>query len=397
MSEKLYQHTLNNGLTLLAQPMESVESASFHFLLPAGAAQIPAGCAGAGAVLTDWLFRGAGPYDTRRLIAAMDSLGLDRHSGVSADHAYYAARDVLAPIALTYRNHGWSYAVGTSGTAKALAQLAEANFGSDGLDRAALASIEGALLKAGHADRLRLEGLRADRRPVLAGGLAVMSAVFDELGIERMRYCPAALRQGVLYDLLGRGGSADVRELTVAHMVRRYSADPVQGQRVGDTALALFDQGARAASEELAARRELLRWAARLAEIGVSIAHEDFHKHSAYILSYADMPGFSQQEQRLMSLLALGHVGGLRKLRELVATDLDWLMVLCLRVSSILHRRRDTQELPLPALFFKRRRLRIEVPGDWARKHPLSDETLASEADAWNELGVFERFEYVRI
>lgn len=315
----------------------------------------------------------------------------------SFDHAYYAARDVLAPIALTYRNHGWSYAVGTSGTAKALAQLAEANFGSDGLDRAALAAIEGALLKVGHADRLRLEGLKADRRPVLAGGLAVMSAVFDELGIDRMRYCPAALRQGVLYDLLGRSGGADVRELTVAHMVRRYSADAAQGQRVADTALALFEQGARAAAEELATRRELLRWTARLAEIGVSIAHEDFHKHSAYILSHADMPGFSQQEQRLMSVLALGHVGGLRKLREQVSHDLDWLMVLCLRVASILHRRREAQDLPLPALFLKRRRLRLEVPRNWARSHPLTDETLASEAAAWNELGVFEDVGYERI
>ncbi len=91
MSEKLYQHQLENGLILLAQPMENVESASFHFLLPAGAAQMPDGCAGAGEVLSDWLFRGAGPYDSRRLVAALDTLGLDRGSGVSADHSYYSA------------------------------------------------------------------------------------------------------------------------------------------------------------------------------------------------------------------------------------------------------------------------------------------------------------------
>lgn len=91
MSEKLYQHTLENGLILLAQPMETVESASFHFLAPSGAAQMPRGCAGAGMVLADWLFRGAGPYDNRQLVDALDGLGLDRHSGVSADHSYYAA------------------------------------------------------------------------------------------------------------------------------------------------------------------------------------------------------------------------------------------------------------------------------------------------------------------
>ena len=312
----------------------------------------------------------------------------------SFEQAYYAARDLLSPTALAYRKRGWSYAVGTSGTAKALAQLAQLNFSTDGLTREALLNIEWLLVKAGHADRVRLEGLKPERRPVLAGGLAVMSAVFDELGIDAMRYCPAALRQGVLYDLLGRRAGADVREITVEQMMQRYSVDVAHARRVAQTAVALFDQGARGAEEELAHRRELLRWAVQLAEIGLSIAHEGFHKHSAYILSNADMPGFTQTEQARMSHLALGQVGGLRKLRELVADDLEWLMVLSLRVASILHRRRDDDEPPLPALFLKRRRVRLELPKAWAGAHPLSDETLRAEAAAWSELRVFDEMTY---
>ncbi|MFO1197840.1 MAG: Ppx/GppA phosphatase family protein [Burkholderiaceae bacterium] len=313
------------------------------------------------------------------------------------ERAYYAARDVLAPIALAYRERGWRYAVGTSGTAKALAQIAQLNFGGTGLTRDGLAQIEWVLVKAGHVDRARLDGLRADRRPVMAGGLAVMSAVFDELGVEEMSYCAAALRQGVLYDLLGRSSGTDMREITVTHMMRRYTVPESHCLRVANTALALFDQAARGAAEELARRRELLAWSARLAEIGRTISHEDFHKHSAYVVLNADMPGFSESEKVAMSHVVLGQVGGLRKMRDIVTDDLEWLMVLCLRLASILHRRRDGAPMPLPALFFKRRRVRIEMPDAWAREHPLSDDTFASEATAWSELGLFDTFEYARI
>lgn len=311
--------------------------------------------------------------------------------------AYYAARDALAPTALAYRSRGWSYAVGTSGTAKALAQIAQVHLGSDTLTRDALLQIEWLLVKAGSADRLRLEGLKPERRPVLAGGLAVMSAVFDELGIDEMRYCPAALRQGVLYDLLGRVAGADMREITVEQMMQRYAVDAAQAQRVADTAVALFDQAARAAAEVLAHRRALLRWTARLAEVGLSIAHESFHKHTAYILLNADMPGFTQSEQAMLSHVALGQVGGLRKLAELIGDELEWLMVLALRIASILHRHRDAEETPMPALFLKRGKVRLELPKAWAREHPLSDATLRAEAAAWNELRVFDEVAYTRI
>ncbi len=312
-------------------------------------------------------------------------------------HACFHARDVFAPIAATYRRRGWQYAVGTSGSAKALAQLCQLNFGVDELNRDGLRGILDALLAAGHIDKLRLEGLRADRRPVLAGGLAAMFAVFEELGVDSMRYCPAALRQGVLYDLLGRDAGADMREITVAQMVTRHAVDVAHANRVVDSALALFDQGARGAAELLAHRRDLLRWATRLAEIGMTISHEDYHKHSAYIVSNGDMPGFSQSEQAMMSRVALGQTGGLRKLKGLVADELEWLMVLSLRLATILHRRRDDDVPPSPALFFRRGKVRVEMAGAWAKAHPLTDESLENEAAIWRDAGVFEEFNYQRI
>ena len=128
-------------------------------------------------------------------------------------------------LARPMRDLGWDYAVGTSGTAKALVQIARLQFGAERLDRPALERLRAALLAAGHADRLELAGLKPDRRPVLAGGLAVMMAAFDEFGIESLDYCEGALRHGVLHDLLGRDTVADPRRLTVKRMIDRLGID----------------------------------------------------------------------------------------------------------------------------------------------------------------------------
>jgi exopolyphosphatase/guanosine-5'-triphosphate,3'-diphosphate pyrophosphatase len=313
------------------------------------------------------------------------------------ERAVLRARAALAPIALAYRREGWRYAVGTSGTARALTQVAGAHWGRSELDRELLRAMADELLRAGSAERVRLEGLRAERRPVFAGGLAVMTAVFDELELSTLRYCPGALRQGLLYDLLGRDAGADMREITVSRMTARNGADPAHAARVAGTAQAMLGQAARGPAELLAADRALLGWAARLAEIGMSISHEDHHKHSSYILTHADMPGFTQTEQARMASLALGQAGGLRKMRGALTEPGDWLMLLCLRVATILHRRRDGEEIPLPALFSRRGHVRIELPREWAARHPLSDESLRAEAATWNEVGPFEEVAYSTI
>lgn len=313
------------------------------------------------------------------------------------ERAVLRARAALAPIGLAYRREGWGYAVGTSGTARSLTQIAAAQWGAPELTRDILAELAAELVRAGNGDRVRLEGLRPERRPVLAGGVAVMTAVFDELGLSALRYCPGALRQGLLYDLLGRETAADMREITVARMIARYGVDPAHGARVAHTALAMLGQAARGPAEILAADRALLGWTASLAEIGMSISHEDFHRHSSYILTHADMPGFTQTEQTRMAGLALGQSGGLRKMRGVLADPRDWLMLLCLRVATILHRRRDGEAVPLPALFARRGRVGIELPAQWAARHPLSDESLRAEAATWNEVGPFEEVGYTTL
>jgi exopolyphosphatase / guanosine-5'-triphosphate,3'-diphosphate pyrophosphatase len=311
------------------------------------------------------------------------------------DKAVLSARDAFAPIAKQYRSQGWDYSVGSSGTAKALTQVAQAHLQQNHLTLEGLEELAAQLIRVGHVDRLRIEAIKPERRPVLAGGLAVMLAVFRELRIESMDYCNGALRQGVLYDLLGRSKGIDMREATVAKMMQRYSVAPDQAKRIADTASALYLQTTRLPQEQKQDDLAMLGWAARLSEIGMSIAHQDYHKHSAYIVQHAEMAGFSVADQQRLSKLVLGHTGGVRKLRPAIVRREDWLMVLCLRLAHIVHRRRDQEIGAVPALFFKNNQVRIEVAKLWADEHPLSDSSLAQEVSLWDDAKVFDGITYV--
>jgi exopolyphosphatase/guanosine-5'-triphosphate,3'-diphosphate pyrophosphatase len=303
------------------------------------------------------------------------------------DAAILACRDTLAPLSARYRGAGWRDAIGTSGTAKALWQLMQANFGETRITADGLAALASAAVRAGHVDRLRLEGLKIDRRPVLPGGLAMMSAVFEEFGIDSMDYCDGALREGVLYDLLGRSTGADMREVTVAQLIRRHGLDADHGGAVAQLATALYRDASRAPEERASDTARLLAWAAKLRETGLSIAHSDFHKHGSYILGHCDMPGFSEEEQRRIAALVLGQTGGLTKLRTLIAEPDDWLAVLALRLSVIFHRRRDGQIPPWIKLRVKPAGARIELPASWAAEHPLTDQSLHLECAEWLKAG----------
>jgi exopolyphosphatase / guanosine-5'-triphosphate,3'-diphosphate pyrophosphatase len=303
--------------------------------------------------------------------------------------ARLTCRDALAPISEAYRAAGWQTAIGTSGTAKALCQLVQANFGQAVLDIEALETLAAHLTRAGHVDRLRLEGLKPDRRPVLPGGLAMMSAAFDEFGIDTLSYCDGALREGVLYDLLGRSTGADMREITVAQLIRRHGLDERHGRAVATFATALYREANRDTEDTIARGVRLLSWAAMLRETGMSIAHADFHKHGAYVLGHCDMPGFSEDEQARIAAMVLGQTGGLTKMRPLLAEPDDWLRVMCLRLAVIFHRRRDGQVPPWIKLRVKHTGVRIDLPAGWLAGHPLTEQSLRFESAEWAKAGPF--------
>jgi exopolyphosphatase/guanosine-5'-triphosphate,3'-diphosphate pyrophosphatase len=302
--------------------------------------------------------------------------------------AVLEARQEVAAIARGYRRYGWQEAVGSSGTARSIESILIANeYVTNGITRKALERLRELLLKAERADPDRIAGLKPGRAAVLPGGFAVLYAVFEELGIEQMTVSDAALRHGVLYDLLGRVEHRDMREATVVQFMRRYQVDAAQAARVRDLALRIFDQLVEPDEATRNADRLLLDWAARLSEVGLSIAHAQYHKHSAYVLSNADMPGFSRVEQQRLARVVLAHRGKLEKLRNDGIEDGDWCLVFALRLASTLLRRRTQVRLPAFKATAGESRFSLELPRAWLARNALTAAALESEVRQWETVG----------
>lgn len=311
--------------------------------------------------------------------------------------AELAAKREIQIISREYKQAGWDQAIGSSGTARALAELVEANGFNDpgvthGISRGGLERLKRALIKAENVNRLKLVALKPDRIPVLAGGLSIMLAVFEELGIDYVDTTDGALRLGVLYDLLGRTQHEDMRAVTVEGFMRRYGVDRAQAERIGDLAVGFFDQLGEPDAERLEEGRTFLGWAAALHEIGLSISHSAYHKHSAYIASNADMPGFSRTDQARLAALVLGHAGKLGKLAQ--TREVEWPLLFCLRLAALLCRRRTDAGLPGIRVAKSNGGYEVRLPNEWVAGNPLTDYSLIQEAAEWEKVGMRYRVIY---
>ncbi len=303
-------------------------------------------------------------------------------------HAELAARNELQTIVAGYAKGNWQQAVGSSGSARALAELlrlngySEAGITPDGLDR-----LRSAMIKAGDVERLELKGLKSDRLPVLPGGLAIMNAALSELGIEAMVVASGSMRQGILYDLLGRFQHHDMRDVTVSQFMQRYHVDSKQARRVASLALTLYRRFTAGAGDLDEAAPHYLSWAAKLHEIGISVAYSGYHKHSAYIVQNADMPGFSKMEQWRLATLLLAHRRSLKKIFTRDIEIVDWRMVMALRLAALIYRSRADIALPEIDTKMNGRTLRFGIDRDWLAHNPLTVTALQEEIEEWEAAG----------
>jgi exopolyphosphatase/guanosine-5'-triphosphate,3'-diphosphate pyrophosphatase len=302
--------------------------------------------------------------------------------------AEMAARVEVERIGREFSKDNWQQAVGSSGTARALREILEAcGWSARGITADGLAQLRSQFVKAGHVDALDLPGLSRERRPVIVGGFAIMAGLFAELGIGQMDVAETAMREGILYDLLGRFHKQDMREATVDEFMRRYHIDIQQAARVKRLAQKLFAAGG--GSDENDVR--FLDWAARLHEIGLSVSHGGYHRHSGYILENADMPGFSRTEQARLALLARAQRGALTKLPAFAAgvvPDNDRLLVWLLRQAVILCRSRAEPRLPDVKVEASSKRFRLTLPAGWLAERPLTQRALEEEAVHWSAVGM---------
>ena len=299
--------------------------------------------------------------------------------------ARLAIRLELRPVEEFFRGFEEQRVVGSSGTIRAAAKVANAlGLSESGVSRDALAEIIARLVAAKRLSRLELPGLSEERKPVFAGGVAILDATMEALGLTRIETSDWSLREGLLYDIAGRFVEQDPRDRTVAALCNRYGIDADQAARVRNTAARLLELGAKSWRLTEPVHKRALRWAADLHEIGLGISHVKYHEHGAYLLSNSDLPGFGQLEQRLVATLVGYHR------RKMNAFDLSGLprrsrrsalrLIVLLRLAVLLNRsRRATQVAPLD-LVVKGKNIELRFPRDWLESKPLTMADLEQEA-----------------
>ncbi len=299
--------------------------------------------------------------------------------------AYTAARLELMGIENSLRRLGWQEAVGASGTIRAVCLAIKAGGRGNGeVNTEGLAWLKRRLFKLGESERIDIEGVKPDRRAIFPAGLAILEAIFDAFELTHMRHSEGALREGVLYDLLGRHHHEDVRERTLSALMERYHVDLEQAARVEARALEALAQVADSWSLDDEWHRDLLVWGARVHEIGLDIAHYHYHKHGAYLIEHSDLPGFSRQDQLMLALLVRGHRRNIPRDRfaEFGKEGIK-LMRLCvlLRFAILFHHIRGTQAMPQVRLHAEGQNLEVRFPDGWLETNPLTRADFAQEAE----------------
>lgn len=299
--------------------------------------------------------------------------------------AVLAAKNELLNIVKPYKKLGWQQIVGTSGTIKAAATvLQQQGWSEHNITREGLVKLSRELVKFKQLDQVEIEGLKADRAKVFPAGIAILLAIFELLDLDEMEYTEGALREGILYDLVGRFSHQDIREQTVNALIERYQVDAQHGQNISTTALHLYQQVKKQWQLQGDDFNLLLRWAAQLHEIGLAIAHSQFHKHGAYLLQHSDLSGFSRQQQSVLAVLVRSHrrkfpMIEFRLLPDSLQQPLIYLAVL-IRLSVLLNHSRPDEAITCVEIKVEEKQINLQFPENWLEENPLMQTDLELES-----------------
>ena len=298
-------------------------------------------------------------------------------SQANFDAARRAARLELRPIKSFFREGADVESIGTSGTILATEGVATALglIDTHTLTQDVLEKLIEHVLEFRHVSELKMNGLSERRAQVWPGGLAILVELLAVLRVAKLSICDGALREGLLYDLLGRLRHEDARERTVRAMTARYHVDADQAARVALTASSLLEQCKGQWKLESAFSARILEWSARMHEIGLDIAHDGFQRHGAYIAEHADMPGFPRAEQRFLAYMIENqrHRPVSRLLYELPRAwrESALRLSMLLRLSVLLNRSRTQQEIPPISLSVEAHAMTLTFEPGWLAANPL--------------------------
>lgn len=282
---------------------------------------------------------------------------------------------------------GWDVAYGSSGTIRAIYEIITENGFGHSITVDAMLRLKSVLIDAGQMSRIELAALKSTRAPVLPGGLAILLGLMQELNVATMAPSEGALRLGVVYDMLHRSDaptSDDPRTITVSRLQRRYGVDLEQAQRVNSLAQTFWK---RVGGGDNASPDALLAWAAAIHEIGMAIAHEDYHRHSAYVIEHSDIYGFSEQEREALALLVLGHTGSLKKLNREALSRKQIGRLVCIRMAALFCHGR-VEHAPVATLTAISDAYELRVSAAWLAGYPLTAFLLEEEVGRWSKFGV---------
>ena len=298
----------------------------------------------------------------------------------------------LRPVKAFFRDGTDVEAIGTSGTIRATEAVArELGLSDEGLTFDIVEQLIDKVLEFESISDISLDGLSERRAQVWPGGLSILAELLHVLNINRLKISDGALREGLLYDLLGRLQHEDARERTVHAMEARYHVDLDQAQRVTDMATRLHTQCAQTWQFESELAGLALGWAARLHEIGLDISHDGFHRHGAYVAEWADMPGFPRAEQRLLAFL-IGSQRNAIDTARLKALPRAWRdsalrLAILLRIAVLLNRSRKETEKPPVTIQVSGKEISIGFDADWLAENPLTIADLEQEQGFLQNVG----------
>lgn len=311
------------------------------------------------------------------------------------EKAITAAQQALELIDKKYTNVGWQACIGTSGTIKVIIELAshlDSNNRENHVSLSDLYTLMELCCTAGNSQDLALDGLSDDRKPVFAAGLSILIGIFKSLNITEMVLSSAALREGVLYEMEDHLQHVDVRERSAESLATRYDVDVAHAKRVLSTTMQLYQQVKKSWGIDNSELKNLLGWSALLHEVGLQINTRGIQRHSSYILQNIDLPGFSQEQQSLLAVLARFHRKKIKLTEMTEFTTFQqceiYKLISLLRLGVLLNIKRQDDILPEILLSAKEGNVYLQFPENWLSQKPVFSADIERESDYIQEMGL---------
>ena len=314
--------------------------------------------------------------------------------------AITSAQQELELIDKKFNQLGWKSCIGTSGTIKSIIELAsqlDSTNRDNSVSLTDLISLMNLCCAAGNSKDLKLEGLNEDRRPVFAAGLAILIGIFKSLNISEMEFSPAALREGVLYEMEDQLAHTDIRQRSADSLATRYDVDIEHAKRVLHTTMHLYKQVNKTWGIQHKELQSLLGWSALLHEVGMQINTRGIQRHSGYILQNIELPGFGQEQQNLLATLARFHRKKIRRNDvpefSLIQQHQVFKLLALLRLGVLLNIKRQDDILPEINISADNNTIMLNFPADWLAQKPVFSADLERETDYLKELDFKLRYQ----